>query len=501
MPSFWGTLRSSHAPSCVHRLHSVGPSVTAVAGSVAGRVSGIPRSCGRHGLSRAYSVYVTPETRYARAGDVHIAYQVLGEGPVDVVLADQWFSNMEAQWDVPPLAEFRRRLAAFSRLIMFDRRGMGLSDPVAIQSLPSLDAWMDDLRAVMAAAGSDRAALIANIGGAITSLVFAAAHPDRLSSLVIVDGFARARSAPDYPIGASDAEMERQLGAIEPNWGRGLMLNFFAPSMRGVPGLRDAWARFERMATSPGSARAIVGWIYGSDVRAFLPTIRVPTLVIQHPGGQIFPPALGRYLAEHIPGAKYVELPGPDQLIWAGDQARTVAEIQEFITGVRPVHRTDRVLATVLFTDIVDSTRRAAELGDHAWHELLSQHDRLARRVVSEGSGRVIKSTGDGILATFDGPARGVRAAHELTVRARELDLPIRAGLHAGEVEVSDDDVAGLAVHIGARVANLASADEVLVTSTVKELVIGSQIDFEDRGSRVLKGVPGRWRLFAVASR
>jgi class 3 adenylate cyclase len=449
---------------------------------------------------RAYSASVAPETRYTRAGDVHIAYQVLGEGPVDVVLADMWFSNMDGQWDVPPLAEFRRRLATFSRLIMFDRRGMGLSDPVAIQSLPSLDAWMDDLRAVMKAVGSDRAALVANIGGAITSLVFAASHPDSLSSLVIVDGFARARSAPDYPIGASDAEMERQLGTIEPNWGSGLMLNFFAPSMRGVPGLRDAWARFERIATSPGSARAIVGWIYGSDVRAFLPTIRVPTLVIQHPEAQIFPPALGRYVAEHIPGAKYVELPGPDQLIWAGDQARTVAEIQEFITGVRPVHPTDRVLATVLFTDIVDSTRRAAELGDHAWHELLAKHDRLARRVVSEGSGRVIKSTGDGILATFDGPARGVQAAHELSVRARELDLPIRAGLHAGEVEVSDDDVAGLAVHIGARVASLASADEVLVTSTVKELVIGSQIDFEDRGSRVLKGVPGRWRLFAVTN-
>lgn len=444
---------------------------------------------------------MTPETRYARAGDVHIAYQLLGEGPVDVVLADQWFSNMDGQWDVPPLAQFRQRLASFSRLIMFDRRGMGLSDPVAIQSLPSLDAWMDDLRAVMTAASSERAALIANIGGAVTSLVFAASHPDRLSSLVIVDGFARVRAAPDYPAGMPDEEVERELDLIEPNWGRGLMLDIFAPSMRGVPGLRESWARFERNATSPGSARAFVGWIFNSDVRALLPTISVPTLVIQHPEGRVFRPALGRYLAEHIPNAKYVELPGPDQLVWAGDQARTVSEIQEFITGVRPMHPTDRVLATVLFTDIVDSTRRAAELGDTAWHELLAEHDRLARRVVSEGSGRVIKSTGDGILATFDGPARGVRAARELSVRARELDLPIRAGLHAGEVEVTDGDVAGLAVHIGARVASLASADEVLVTSTVKELVIGSQIEFEDRGSRVLKGVPGRWRVFAVANR
>ena len=444
---------------------------------------------------------VGPETRYARAGDIHIAYQVLGEGPVDVVLADQWFSNMDGQWDVPPLAELRRRLASFSRLIMFDRRGMGLSDPVSIQSLPSLDAWMDDLRAVMTAASSDRSALIANIGGAITSLVFAASHPDRLSSLVIVDGFARVRRAPDYPIGVPDDVVERLLDQIEPNWGRGLQLDIFAPTMRAISGLRETWARFERMATSPGSARAIVDWILDSDVRAFLPTISVPTLVIHHPEGRVFPPALGRYLAEHIPGAKYVELPGPDQLIWGSDQARTVAEIQEFVTGVRPMHPTDRVLATVLFTDIVDSTRRAAELGDHAWRELLEKHDRLARRVVTAESGRVIKSTGDGILATFDGPARAVRAARELSVRARELDLPIRAGLHTGEVEISDGDVAGLAVHVGARVASLASADEILVTSTVKELVIGSQIDFEDRGSRLLKGVPERWRIFAVANR
>jgi class 3 adenylate cyclase len=407
---------------------------------------------------------------------------------------------MDGQWDVPPLADFRRRLASFSRLIMFDRRGMGLSDPVAIQSLPSLDAWMDDVRAVMDAANSDRAALIANIGGAITSLVFAASHPDRLSSLVIVDGFARARSGPDYPIGMSDEEAERQLGQIESNWGRGLMLDAFAPTMRAIPGLRETWARFERMATSPGSARAIVGWIFDSDVRAFLPTISVPTLVIQHPEGRMFRPALGQYLAEHIPDAKYVEMPGPDQLIWGGDQARTVAEIQEFITGVRPMHPTDRVLATVLFTDIVDSTRRAAELGDRDWRELLGKHDRLARQVVTAESGRVIKSTGDGILATFDGPARAVRAARELAVRARELDLPLRAGLHAGEIEIGEGDVAGLAVHIGSRVADLASPDEVLVTSTVKDLVIGSGIDFTERGSRVLKGVPGRWRLFAVAN-
>jgi class 3 adenylate cyclase len=348
------------------------------------------------------------------------------------------------------------------------------------------------------AAGSERAALVANIGGAVTSLVFAASHPNRLSSLVIVDGFARFQAAPDYPIGESTEEFERQLGHIDASWGRGLMLDYFAPSMRAVPGLRDAWARFERLAASPGSARAMVRWIYESDVREFLPTIQVPTLVIQHPQGALFRPEFGRFLGDHIPGARYVELPGPDQLIWAGDQARTAAEIQEFVTGVRPTHLADRVLATVLFTDIVASTRRAAQLGDRAWRELLDGHDRLARRVIAGASGRIVKSTGDGVLAIFDGPARGVRAAREIAAGASVLGLSVRAGLHTGEIEVSQADIAGLAVHIGSRVAALASPDEVLVTSTVKDLVVGSGIEFEDRGSRVLKGVPGRWRVFAV---
>lgn len=442
---------------------------------------------------------MTPETRYTRVGRLHIAYQIMGEGQLDVVLADQWFSHMDGQWDVAPLAEFRRRLSAFSRLIMFDRRGVGLSDPVAMESLPSIEAWMDDLRAVMDAANSERAALIANLGGALTSLVFAASHPNRLSALVIVDGFARFRSAPDYPMGASEEDVDRQLSQIPATWGRGLMLDAFAPSMRAEPGLREAWARFERLAASPGSAEAMVRWIYESDVREILPTIQVPTLVIQHPAGAMFRAEFGQFLAEHIPTARYLELPGKDQLIWGIDQARTAAEIQEFVTGIRPTHPVDRVLATVLFTDIVDSTRRAAELGDQAWKDLLKKHDRLASRLIAEAAGRLVKFTGDGFLATFDGPARAVQAAREFVAAAPGLGLSVRAGLHAGEIDVGQGDISGLAVHIGSRVADLASPNEILVTSTVKELVVGSGITFDEGRNRALKGVPGKWRLFAVS--
>ncbi len=440
-----------------------------------------------------------PDTRYARVGDFHIAYQTVGEGPIDVVLADQWFSHMDGQWDVPPLAELRRRLAAFSRLILFDKRGVGLSDPVAISALPAIEAWMDDLRAVMDAVNSERAALVTNLAGTLTGAVFAASHPERLTSLVIVDGLARYLEAPDYPGGQSVDEMERQVAQIETTWGRGLMLDLFAPSMRGVTGLRDAWARYERMAVSPGSAVAMVRYIYGADIREVVPSIRVPTLVLQHPNGARFSPFHARWLADHIPGARYLELDGIDRLIWAGDQARTVAEIGEFVTGVRPAQRHDRVLATVLFTDIVDSTRRAAELGDEAWLGLLGRHDRLAARVVAAAAGRVVKSTGDGVLATFDGPARAVRAAQEMRDGTASLGLTIRAGLHTGEIELDEDDVAGMAVHIGSRVAALAGPGEILVTSTVKELVVGSGLRFRDRGSRALKGVEDEWHVYSLA--
>ena len=442
---------------------------------------------------------MTPETRYARHGDLHLAYQVLGSGPPDILLLDQWFSHIEAQWDVPPVAEFRERLASFSRLIMFDKRGSGLSDPVPTSALPSVEEWMDDAPAVLDAVGSEKATVVANIGGGIIAMTFAAAHPERVASLILVDCFARRQAAPDYPFGAPPGDTERAVEDAE-SMGRGLMIDLFAPSVAGDERLRRAWARYERQASSPGATIATVKLIYESDVRAILPAIRVPTLVIHRAGAREFPVEHGRYLAAHIAGAKYVELPGIDNLIWAGDQDAIVAEIQDFVTGIRPAPEPRRVLATVLFTDIVDSTRRAAELGDRRWHALLEEHYAIARRAVERFGGNQVKTVGDGILATFDGPARAIRCAVAIRNEVRELGVEVRAGLHAGEIEVQPGDIAGLAVHIGSRISTLATGGEVLVSSTVKDLVIGSGVMFEDRGTHQLKGVPGEWRLYAVGS-
>ena len=440
---------------------------------------------------------VTPETQYARVDGLHLAYQILGEGPIDIVLADQWTSHQEAQWDVPPLAEIRRRLAGFGRLITFDKRGVGMYDPVPINALPSIEAWIDDVRAVMDAARSERAALITTMGGGLMGLVFAAIHPDRLRALVVVDGWARARAGSDYPMGLSPEEIRRRVEQTD-GWGKGFMLDSFAPSMRGVPGLRQAWARYERFAASPGVARAMIANLLELDVRHVLPAIHVPTLVIQHGQAVAFGPAFGRYIADGIPGARYVEVPGIDSLMWAGDQAAVVAEIESFVVGGKSMRPSDRRLATILFTDIVGSTIRAAEVGDRAWRELLDRHDAFARASIERAGGHMIKSTGDGVLATFDGPGRALDAARDIAIGAPNLDLHVRAGLHVGEIEVMPGDVAGIAVHVAARVAALAGPDEVLVSSTVRDLVIGSGIAFADRGSRVLKGVPGRWRLYAA---
>jgi class 3 adenylate cyclase len=441
---------------------------------------------------------VVPETRYARLGGLHLAYQVVGEGPPDILLLDQWFGNLDAQWDVPALAELRERLASFGRLIMFDKRGTGLSDPIPTSSLPTLEEFMKDIPAVLDTVDSDRPALIANIGGGILAIPFAAAHPERISSLILVDCFARFLEAPDFPIGAPEAALAPALELAEGDTGRGVMVDLFAPSVATDERLRRAWARYERSAATPGSTKAIVRLIYESDVRDVLPAIRVPTLVIHRRDAVGFRVEHGRYLAEHIPDARYVELPGSDNLIWAGDLDAMVAEIQAFVTGVRPAPEPRRVLATVMFTDIVGSTERAAELGDVNWQALLADHNRVVRRQLDRFGGREIKVVGDGFLATFDGPARAVRCAIAIRDDVRELGLEIRAGLHVGEIEVLSDDIAGLAVHLGARVAALAGPGEVLVSSTVKDLVVGSGIAFDDRGSHLLKGVPGEWRLFAV---
>ena len=439
-----------------------------------------------------------PETRYTRLGDLHLAYQVIGDGPPDILLIDQWFGNLDTQWDVPPLADLRERLASFGRLIMFDKRGTGLSDAIPTSSLPTIEDFMMDIPAVLDAVGSERPALIANIGSGILGMAFAAAYPDRLSSLILVDCFARYREAADYPIGISEAEFIQGVAQAEAEMGTGVMLDLFAPSVANDERLRRTWARFERSAQSPGSTKAIVGLIYGSDVRDVLSDIRVPTLVIHRAAATTFSVEHGRYLAAHIPDARYVELPGVDSLIWAGDQDAVVGEIQAFVTGIRPTPEPRRVLATILFTDIVGSTQRAAELGDVRWHALLADHNRVVRRCLERFGGREIRVVGDGFLATFDGPARAVRCAIAIRDGVRELSMEIRAGLHVGEIEFHPDDIAGLAVHLGARVAALAGTGEVLVSSTVKDLVVGSGLEFDDRGTHELKGVPGEWRLFAV---
>jgi class 3 adenylate cyclase len=429
-------------------------------------------------------------TRYARSGDLFIAYQTVGDGPIDVVLVDQWFSNVEALWDVPPLARLVERLSSFSRVILFDQRGVGLSDPVAISALPSLEEWIDDLRAVMDAVASDRAAMVAGMAGGLLANVFAATHPDRTSAAVLIDSFAS-------PWRAGLGEPTR-LERVQGRWGTGVMLDMFAPSVADDLALRQRWARYERFAVSPGAALAMVRMLEQTDIRDVLPAVRVPTLVLARAESPI---ALSnsRLLAEAIPDARYVEVPGVDSLAWAGDQEALVGEIQEFLTGVRPVPEPDRVLGTLLFTDIVGSTDRASALGDDRWRSLLVEHNRIVRRQLDRFRGREVKTTGDGFLAMFDGPARGIRCAAAVVEGIQSLGIEVRAGLHTGELELLDGDIGGIAVHIGARVGALAGASEVLVSSTVRDLVAGSGIEFEDRGTQELKGVPGEWRLFAVS--
>ena len=458
----------------------------------------MPVSLGRAGFLCATLSPVPPQTRYARNGKIHIAYQTVGDGPLDLVLVDQWFSNIDAQWDFPPMARLLERVGSFARVLAFDERGVGLSDPVSISSLPALQEWMDDLRAAMDAAGFERATLLANLAGGFMASVFAATYPERVNALVLVDCFARLLEAPDYPVGAPLSEREETVRRMEDEWGRSFMLDLFAPSVAADRRIRDAWGRYERASASPGSVQAMVQMIYGTDIRTVLPTIRVPTLVIGRGGGERI--AHSRYLAAHIPDARYVELQGADNLIWAGDQETMVSEIQEFVTGVRPAPEPDRVLSTVLFTDIVGSTREAARLGDQRWRGLLAAHNAVIRRELDRYLGREIHTSGDGFLATFDGPARAIRSAVAITEAVRTLGIEVRAGLHTGEVELMGEDIGGIAVHIGARVSSVAGPREVLVSSTVKDLVAGSGIRFEDRGLHELKGVPDHWHLFAVTS-
>ena len=441
-----------------------------------------------------------PETRYAKSGDVNIAYQVVGEGPLDLVLVHGWVQSFDAAWDIEPIERFYQRLASFSRLILFDKRGTGLSDRVPLDDLPSLETRMDDMRAVMDDVGSERAAVLGHSEGGAMCALFAATYPERTRALVMSGSAARTRWAPDYPIGATDDVLEELERSILENWGVELirsMLQQLAPTIADDEGLVQAHTRAALRAASPAAAAALTRMSAMIDVRHVLPAIRVPTLVL-HRADEVLADA-SRYVGERIPGAKVVELPGSEHMPWLGDQDAALAEIEEFLTGVRPHPALDRVLATVLFTDIVGSTELAADLGDRRWRELLEQHNSLVRHELARFRGRELNTAGDGFLATFDGPARAVACAVSIRESARVLGLQIRFGLHTGELELAGSEIRGIAVHTGARVAAKAGPGEVLASSTVKDLVAGSGLEFEDRGSHELKGVPGEWRLYAVA--
>jgi pimeloyl-ACP methyl ester carboxylesterase len=442
-----------------------------------------------------------PETRYTRSGDVNIAYQVVGDGPLDLVFVQGWAQSFDPGWDMEPIARFYRRLASFSRLILFDKRGTGLSDRVPLDDLPTLETRMDDMRAVMDAVGMERAAVLGHSEGGAMCALFAATYPARTKALVMVGSPARTRWAPDYPLGVTDEELEELERALLEGWNADLIRSFlqmYGPSIADDEEQVQAYVRFAARGSSPTAAAALWRMAAMVDVRHVLPVIRVPTLVL-HRADEILADA-SRYVGERIPGARVVEVPGSDHMPWLGDQGRVLDEIEEFLTGVRPHPALDRVLATVLFTDIVGSTELAADLGDRRWRDLLEQHNTLVRRELDRFRGRELNTAGDGFLATFDGPARAIACACSIRDAARRLGLQIRFGLHTGELELYGSEIRGIAVHTGARVVGKAGPGEVLASSTVRDLVAGSGLEFEDRGAHELKGVPGEWRLYAVSN-
>jgi len=433
-----------------------------------------------------------PVTQYAKSGDVHIAYQAFGDGPINLVMVPGFVSNVENYWDEPDLARFLNHLASYARVVTFDKRGTGMSDRVA--ELPSLDQRMDDLRAVMDAAGMEQAALLGISEGAPLCVLFAATYPDRCRAMVLYGSFSRFSYW--FP---TDEALAAFFGYVEKAWGTGGSVERFAPSRASDVTFQRWWGRNERLGASPAAVTALMRMNSQIDISAILPAVRVPTLVIHRTGDKTVNIEGGRNMAAHIPGARLVELEGIDHIFYVGENSHEISDaIEEFLTGARAPVAVDRVLATVLFTDIVGSTEKAAALGDQRWRDFLDKHHTTIRRNLVRFRGHEVKMTGDGFLATFDGPARGVRCACAIAEEIRSLGIEVRAGLHTGECEMIGDDVGGIAVHIGARVAALAGPGEVLVSSTVKDLVAGSGLRFRDRGVHSLKGVPGEWRVFAA---
>jgi pimeloyl-ACP methyl ester carboxylesterase/8-oxo-dGTP pyrophosphatase MutT (NUDIX family) len=432
--------------------------------------------------------------QYARNGDLHIAYRVVGDGPVDLVVVAGSITNLEVLWENPDYRRFYETLGDFARVIVFDKRGIGLSDRVRIGTL---EERMEDVRAVMDAAGSASAALMGSSEGGPMSMLFAATYPERTSALILCGAEVKEETTDDWPWGeATREEFEAHvtLENVLARWGQGLSWAHLAPSRKDDEHLREWWGGLQVQSASPMDAIALMQMGFEIDVRHVVPSINVPTLIIHRVGDQVCHVENGRWLARHIAGAKYVELPGADHLAWI-DADEILAEVREFLTGVREPKEPDRVLATVLFTDIVRSTERAHEAGDRAWRDLLERHHTAVRHELDRFRGREVDTAGDGFFAVFDGPARGIRCARSIVDAVHHLGLDVRAGLHTGEVELTPDAVRGIAVHTGARVASLAAPGEVLVSGTVKDLIAGSGIELADRGVHELKGVPGEWRV------
>jgi class 3 adenylate cyclase len=440
-----------------------------------------------------------PETRYARSGEIGIAYQVFGEGEMDLVLAFPFLSHLDLIWENPSLSRFLHRLGAFARVIVFDRRGVGLSDPAG--GAPTLEERMDDVRAVMDAAGSERAALLGMSEGATMCMLFAATYPERTSALVLWGAMARSTWAEDYPWAPpKEALLEADEELMSPFWGQGATIDVFSPSLAADPKAREFQARFERQAASPMRVHQLFEMFVDTDVRDALPLIQVPTVVLHRREDYAVNYRAARWLAEQIEGSRYTEFEGSDHFPWVGDSDAALEAIEEFLTGVKPVPATERVLATVLFTDIVASTRLATEMGDRRWRDLLEQHQTLVRNQLQRFEGREIKTTGDGFLAVFDGPTRAAECARAIVDEMPALGIEVRAGLHTGEVELMGDDVGGIAVHVAARIAALAAGSEVFASRTVRDLSIGSGIEFDLAGRHALKGVPDEWDVYSVAS-
>ncbi len=439
-----------------------------------------------------------PATHYTKHGDVSIAYQVVGDGPVDLVFVPGFISHLDLWWTLPDVTAMFRRLASFSRLILFDKPGTGVSDPIAY--VPSLEERMEDVHAVLDAVGSQRAALFGISEGAPMSLLFAATYPERTIALALYGSEPPAGRDDVYDGAVAPARIQAAFGAFEEvveHWGEGRLLDVVAPSIADSDALRRTVALFERAAASPAMARALIESAQTLDVTAVLPSIRLPTLIM-HRTDEVIPIECARWMADRIPSARFVELAGADHLPWVGDMDAVVDEIEELITGVRRGHEPDRALLTLLFTDIVGSTRLAAELGDRAWRELLGRHDEVVREELVRFRGTEVKRTGDGFLTMFDGPARAIRCARAIGAALEGSGVRVRAGIHTGEVELLGADVAGVAVHIAARVAALGGPGDVLVSRTVKDLVTGSALVFADRGEQQLAGVPDPWRIYAL---